>query len=135
LVVLDTSALVAFLDLGDRWNAEVTAALRPHAGSLVMPAAILAEISYFIERDLGQPALQVFVQDIVSGAYDLDCGQPDWPRVLQLIERYANLPLGIADAAVIACAERLNADIVTLDFRHFGTVAGEGSIRLLLLPS
>lgn len=135
LVVLDTSALVAFLDLGDRWNTEVTAALRPHAGSLIIPAAILAEISSFIERDLGQPALQVFIRDIVAGAYDLDCGQQDWPRVLQLVERYADLHLGLADASVIACAERLNVDVVTLDFRHFGTVVGEGSIRILPLES
>lgn len=135
LVVLDTSALVAFLDSGDRWNAEVTAALRPHAGSLVVPAAILAEISFFIGRDLGQTALQVFVQDIVTGAYELDCGQQDWPRVRQLVERYADLPLGLADAAVIACAERLNVAVVTLDYRHFGTVAGEGTIRIVSLDS
>ena len=135
LVVLDTSALVAFLDSNDRWNTAVTTALRAHAGSLIIPVAILAEISHFIERDLGQRALTVFIEDIESGAYELDCGLQDWARVLQLIARYDNLQLGLADAAVIACAERRRAPVVTLDYRHFGTVAGEGAVELFHLTA
>jgi predicted nucleic acid-binding protein len=46
--------------------------------------------------------------------------------------RYADLPLGFADASVIACAERHGGRVLTLDLRHFGVVAGEG--RLTLIP-
>jgi uncharacterized protein len=41
-----------------------------------------------------------------------------------LVERYADLPLGGVDAAVVAVAERLNVtEIATLDRRHFSVVA------------
>ena len=133
MVVLDTSVLVAFLDAEDQWNVPVTQALRPHAGALVIPVAILSEVAHFIERDLGQQALRVFVDDIVTGAYGIDCGQQDWPRILELVDRYADLGLGLADAAVIACAERRKAAVATLDFRHFGAVAREGRISILPL--
>ncbi|MEZ4529959.1 MAG: PIN domain-containing protein [Thermomicrobiales bacterium] len=131
MVILDTSALVAFLDAEDRWNVPVTRALRSHAGTLVIPVAILSEVAHFIERDLGQHALRVFVDDIVTGSFSVDCGEQDWPRVLELVDRYADLELGLADAAVIACAERRKVPVATLDFRHFGAVAREGAIDLL----
>jgi hypothetical protein len=48
-----------------------------------------------------------------------------------LIRRYDDLPLGLADAAVIACAERNGGKVLTLDLRHFGVVAREGTITIL----
>jgi predicted nucleic acid-binding protein len=41
------------------------------------------------------------------------------------------LPLGSADAAVIACAERHGGRVLTLDRRHFGVVEREGTISLV----
>lgn len=131
MVILDTSALVAFLDAEDRWHGPIARALRPHAGALIIPVAVLAEIAHFIERDLGQATLAVFVGDLVIGAYELDCGSTDWPRVRELIDRYADARLGLADAAVVACAERRRSPVATLDLRHFGAIAQEGSITLL----
>jgi predicted nucleic acid-binding protein len=135
LVVLDTSALFAALDRGQQHHRAVLDALRPHVGSLIVPVAILAEISHFIERDLGQTAVSALARDIERGAYELDCGLDDWQRIRTLIDRYHDLPLGIADAAVIACAERRKAAVATLDFRHFGAVARESTISILSLDS
>jgi uncharacterized protein len=53
------------------------------------------------------------------------------PRIRRLVSRYANLPLGAADASVVVCGERTGASVVTLDQRDFGLVAREGRIRLL----
>ncbi len=135
LVILDTSALFAALDRGQLHHHSVLSALRPYVGSYVLPVAILAEISHFIERDLGPIALSALVRDIERGAYELDCGLDDWQRIQELIDRYADLPLGLADASVIACAERRRAPVATLDLRHFGTVAREGTIELIPLDS
>jgi predicted nucleic acid-binding protein len=48
-----------------------------------------------------------------------------------LIGRYADLPLGLTDAMVVACTERNGGRVLTLDRRHFGVVAGEGTITVL----
>ena len=100
-------------------------------GGMLSAVAVLSEVSYFIERDLGGRRLELFVQDIIEGSIRLDCGDRDWYRVLQLVRKYADLPLGLADAAVIACAERNGGRVATLDSRHFGAVAGEGIIRIV----
>ncbi len=44
-------------------------------------------------------------------------------RVRELVRRYADLPLGFADAAVTACAERHRGRVLTTDYRHFPVVA------------
>lgn len=46
------------------------------------------------------------LEDLDTGAFAFDCGDRDLPRIRELVSRYADLPLGVADAAVVACAER-----------------------------
>jgi len=109
----------------------VIGALSQERGQLVVPCGILAEIGYFIERDLGQRLISAFIDDLDAERYRVDCGQTDYQRVHHLVERYADLPLGLADATVIACAERHGGRVATLDHRHFGVVAREGTIQIV----
>jgi predicted nucleic acid-binding protein len=47
----------------------------------------------------------------------------DIARAADLVEKYADLPWGTADACVIALAERLGVTrVATLDTRHFSVV-------------
>jgi predicted nucleic acid-binding protein len=75
--------------------------------------------------------LDAFLSDLESGAFSLDCGEDDLPRVRELVGRYADLPLGFADAAVIACAERTSGRVLSFDRRHFLLVAREGRISVI----
>lgn len=85
-----------------------------------------------LDRIYGHQLVLRFLQDIRSGEFILDCGENDIPRIAELVARYHDLPLGYADAAVIACAERNGGKVLTLDYRHFGVVARAGLIRLSL---
>ena len=59
----------------------------------------------------------------------------DLQRSAELVERYANLPLGAADASVIAVAERLDIrQILTLDRAHFSIVRPNHIDAFDLLP-
>ena len=130
MVTLDSSVIVAFLDRKDAHHESFGRVVDEHLGNLIIPTPVIAEITYFIERDLSQSALVAFAQDIGEGAFTLDCCERDWDRIAGLIARYADFPLGLADAAVIACAERRGGLVVTLDHRHFGVVAREGTIQI-----
>ena len=50
--------------------------------------------------------MDAFLDDVERGGYTLECGDRDIPRIRELMRRYADLPLGFADSAVVACAER-----------------------------
>lgn len=106
MITLDTSGILAALNRGDPDHGRARGALEAERGPLIVPAGILAEAGYMIEADLGAAVLRRFVADLAEGFYQLDCGEGDWERVGVLLERYADLRLGLADVCVIACAER-----------------------------
>jgi uncharacterized protein len=89
---------------------------------------ILAEIAYLLEPLLEQAVLLAFLSDIKNAAFKLD-HETDWARVETLVGRYADLPLGLADALVIECAERRGGQVLTLD-KHFWIVAKEGTLKV-----
>lgn len=132
MIVLDTSAVIALLDGRDPEHRRIVASLEAERSPFVVPAGILAEIGYLVERDLGAEPLVAFLSDLAEGSFGLDCGDGDLARIGELVRRYADLALGVADAAVIACAERSGGRVLTLDRRDFEVVGRE--IPLTLLP-
>ncbi|MGI5126388.1 PIN domain-containing protein [Pseudonocardia sp. CA-107938] len=65
----------------------------------------------------------------------VDLELTDYERMAELVETYADFPLGTTDAAVIAVAERLGiTEIATLDRRHFHTVRPRHTDAFTLLP-
>ncbi len=115
------------------FDERVSTNLLQDRGPYILPVATLGELTYLIERASSRVEFDMLLADLESGGYVLDCNHQDIPRIRQLIQRYAGFPLGFVDAAVIACAERHGGRVLTTDFRHFGTVAREGSITLPLV--
>jgi uncharacterized protein len=58
-----------------------------------------------------------------------------YTRMAELVEQYADMPLGTTDASGIALAERLDIrDVATLDLRHFAVVRPQHVEAFTLLP-
>jgi predicted nucleic acid-binding protein len=128
VITLDTSGLIALIDTKDRHHTACIDAFQQHAGPRIIPAAILAELGWFLEQRFPPAVEQFLLDDIEQGAYTTEWSTRDVPRIKALTLRYHDLPLGLTDAAVIACAERHGGLILTTDFRHFPIVArGERS--------
>lgn len=129
LITLDTSAVIPLLDRRDPDHKRVRAAFIDDGGPYLVPAWILAEVGYIVEQRLKTRALDVFLADLETGAFAFECGGEDVRRIRELVSRYADLPLGVADAAVIACAERNGGRVLTLD-ADFAVVAKERKITV-----
>ena len=131
MITLDTTSVYAYLSRSDAHYQRVHEAIEREEGPFILPVSILAELAYLIESRHGQQALSSFLGDIERGEYLLDCGDRDISRIRALVLRYDDMPLGFADAAVIACAERRGGRVLTYDQRHFGPVAREGTIQIV----
>jgi uncharacterized protein len=131
LVTFETSALLALFDQLDAGHHRVVASYANERGPFIVPAGILAEIAYMLESLGRGETLDLFLERLGDGKLMLDCGERDFPRIRVLVARYANLPLGFADATVVACAERHGGNVLTLDLRDFGVVAREGTITIV----
>lgn len=95
---------------------------------------VITEVTYLVSTRLGTEAEIRFLGDLAAGNVIAEHVAPaDWLRIAELVGRYHDLPLGTADASVIAAAERLSATTVaTLDRRHFPVVQSSiGPLRLL----
>lgn len=132
MITLDTSAVFALVNRRDPDHGRVRDALAADEGPYLIPAAALAEMTFLIEDRLGWKALDAFLADLEDRALRFECGEEDVARVRQLAKRYQDLPLGAADASVIACAERLGGRVLTLD-RRFDVVARD--VKLHIEPS
>lgn len=135
MITLDTSVLIALLDRKEAHHEHAKAALLADDGPYLVPTGILAEVCYFIEQRLGQHTLDLFLEDLQEHRYLPEPIESDFARIRELVKRYADMPLGFADACVIACAERNGKNVLTLDWSHFGVVAAEKTIRLLPVSS
>jgi len=132
VITLDTSAILALLDADEPAHEQVVRALDAERPPFLVPAAILCEVGYLVQRRLGSEAIDAFLADLAEGQLTYDSAAPDLGRIRSLVARYADLPLGVADAAVVACAERSGGRVMTLDRRDFDVVSRE--ITLTLIP-
>ncbi|WP_219418556.1 type II toxin-antitoxin system VapC family toxin [Pseudonocardia nigra] len=105
-------------------------------GPLLMPAPVLTEVCYLLETRRGPELEADFLSDVADGVIELvDLTRVDVARMVELVRRYADLPLGAADASVIAIAERLGiTDIATLDRKHFSIVRPRHVSAFTVLP-
>jgi len=101
---------------------------------LIVPTLVVTEVTYLIASRLGTEPEVRFLGDLAAGNLIAEpVAATDWLRIAELVAAYRDLPLGTADASVIAAAERLDtAQIATLDRRHFGVVRSRvGTLTLL----
>jgi hypothetical protein len=135
-VVADSGGLYALYDAGDKYHAAVRKAVEQEAGAVIVPALLLAELDYLLREYLGVDAELDLLAGIQGGAYTL--AHPtleDLNRCQELIVQYRDLDLGLADASVVATAERLRiARILTLDQRRFRAIRPRSGRPFHLLP-
>jgi predicted nucleic acid-binding protein len=95
---------------------------------------VVAEVSHLLGRRAGPSSEARFLRELEH--LDIEAPAPeDWPRMAELVEQYADFPLGGTDASIVALAERLETDVViTLDHRHFSAVRPRHCEALRLLP-
>ncbi len=134
LAVVDAGPLYAAADADDQDHLACRTALSRAELRLVVPALAVAEATYFVGSRLGATAESAFLRGI--GELDVEGpSREDFARIAELVEQYADFPLGGTDASVIALAERLGAPIVvTLDRRHFAAVVPRHREAFELVP-
>lgn len=126
MIILDTSAVVALLNRGDRNHARAREwALGLEQGLATTPLAV-AEMDHLIGRHAGAAGVEALWREIDAGAY----GVHWWPAAMvdavEVARRWQRIDLGLTDASLVALAGRLGtAEIATFDQRHFRAVTPE----------
>ena len=114
-VIVDTGPLVAMLVVRDqhhRWAKEVLETIEP---PLLTCEAVISEACFLVSRLAGgrDAVLSLLAKGIVKTAFSL---APEIERVRRLMQRYASVPMSLADACLVRMLETHSArSILTLD--------------------
>ena len=135
-MIVDTGPFVAAANRNDPDHDACRQVFAAATGPLHVPAMVVAEATFMIERSGGPTAEAAFLRSLRSPRYVIEAPtSDDLQRAAQLVEQYADLGLGGTDASVIALAERLgDSTVFTLDRRHFAVVQSSTVGSLTLLP-
>ncbi len=133
-VLVDAGPLVAILDRHDPHHAACVATLTTLRDPLVTVWPAFTEAMCLLGASwLGQKALWSRVETEGLTLAPLDEG--DAPRMRELMEKYRDLPMDLADAALVRVAEREDLTrIFTLDRRHFSVYRPGRRRRFSILP-
>ena len=120
-VLVDAGPLVALLDRADSKHADCVATLKTLRAPLLTVWPAFTEAMYLLRESW--PAQKALWSRLETHALDLaPLEEADAPRMRELMEKYRDLPMDLADAALVRVAEReALTEIFTLDRTHFRT--------------
>jgi predicted nucleic acid-binding protein len=136
VIILDTGGLYAAVDASETLHGRAVASLVGARPPRVLSPFVLAELDYLIGARVGQQAQLALIDEILRGVYQLEpFSSEDLSDARRVIERYADLRIGLADASVVVLANRHRTlDLLCTDERHFRALRGTSGRSFRLLP-
>lgn len=134
-VLVDTGPLVALLDRSDPDHVLCRETLSSLNDSLMTVWPVVTEAGYLLRAYWhAQEALWEMME---TGALEiLPLGIDDVPRMKELMRKYRDLPMDLADAALVRVAERERLRrIFTLDRRDFQIYRPSRIGRFVIFPT
>jgi uncharacterized protein len=134
MILLDAGPMIALLRSDDRYHQECRETLQSLTEPLVSVWPVVTEAMYLLGFSWrAQDALWEFLE---RGAVTLlSVESPDFARMRELMKKYQDLPMDLADAALVRVAERERIHrIFTLDRRDFSLYRPEGVPPFQILP-
>ena len=117
-VLVDSGPLLALFNGADHWHARVVAWLQAHpALALVSTWPVLTDVCALLARRVHNQAALDFLLWVERGALQVDAPQDgSLAQMRRIAQRFASLPLDLADASIAEAAERLGIRrIVSID--------------------
>ena len=136
MILLDTSGLLSAIDQSQRHHAACAEVLSEAMPPLMLSPFVLAELDYLLATQVGEQAQRALLDEVARGVYRLEpFSAHDVATARDIMRRYSNLAIGLADASIVVLAERHGTrDVLTLDERHFRALRLSGGKRFRLVP-
>jgi predicted nucleic acid-binding protein len=134
MILTDTGPLVAILNRTDAHHSACVAALKQLRPPMVTTWPVLTEAFYLLE-DAGRAAQETLVELVINGriaVYDV----VDHARLLELLRKYADRPMDLAESSLVLLAEQLRLyEVFTLDQADFRTYRAHGRRVFDIIPA
>jgi predicted nucleic acid-binding protein len=134
VILVDAGPLVALVDADDQFHKRCVATLKTLREPLVTVWPPVTEAMYLLgDLPKAQEALWEMLTRGVLRLLPLDLA--DVPRIRELMSKYADRPMDLADAALVRVAEREGIGIIfTVDRKDFSVYRLHGRLRPKIIP-
>ena len=114
-ILIDSGPLIALFDDDDNHHRDVKDFLKKRSYRFISTLAVFTEVSHMLDFSVyAQHDFYRWKMDM--GVIISDINQHDMPRILELTEKYADLPMDFADATLVVTAEKTGIrEIISLD--------------------
>ncbi len=136
MILVDTSAVLQLASSTGQRHEDVLRVVEKLDGPFLLSPFVLAELDSMLGERHGQRAQLALLGEVIDGAYELArFEREDVAAARDVVERYGDLRVGLADASLVVLAERHGtADVLTFDQRHFRAMSGPGGRPFRILP-
>ena len=134
MILVDAGPLVALVDADDQNHRSCTEALKKIREPLATVWPAFTEAMYLVsDSSEAQEALwEMLTRNAIHIA---PLTSNDVPRMRELMRKYSDRPMDLADAALVTVAERENIrKVFTVDRKDFAIYRLYGRTRLTLIP-
>jgi uncharacterized protein len=123
MIIVDTGAFLALFNKRDTYHAIAQQAFLNLSEPLITTYPAITETSYLLAQMVNHTVQRNFLKAICQNAFEVfQIEQNHLERMVELMERYADLPMDLADASLVVLAEHLeHGRILTVDRRDFNT--------------
>lgn len=123
MIIADTGFFIALGNQSDRLHPLAFQTLNTLTEPLITTYPVITETCYLLLARVGNSAQCNFLQDVTDQAFEVfDLKPQHVQRMVALLNKYADLPMDMADASLVVLAEQLgHGRILTVDQRDFNT--------------
>ena len=134
MILVDAGPLVALIHADDRHHQQCREALASLREPMITVWPAFTEAMYLLA--FSSDAQDALWQILDSDALRIgELCEEDYPRMCELMRKYHDLPMDLADAALVRLAERESIHrVFTIDRRDFQVYRPKGIRRFDILP-
>jgi predicted nucleic acid-binding protein len=122
--IIDTGFFLALANTKDESHRAATKLFQSLQGQkFITTWSVITETCYLLQKRVSKNAPQTLIRKITTGAITIfDLNLSHCPRIEELMQKYQELPMDLADASLVILAEELgHGQILSVDYRDFNT--------------
>jgi predicted nucleic acid-binding protein len=114
-ILIDSGPFIALFDADDNHHKKIRDFFSKHKYCFISTLAVFTEVSHMLDFSV-KVQRDFYEWAAYQGVIISDINQHDIPRLIELTDKYADLPMDFADATLVITAEKTGIkEIVSLD--------------------
>ncbi len=124
MIIIDTGFWLALANKKDKFHPKARQIFQELKNEqFITTWPVITETCYLLQKRVGVNTQKALINKIATGQISIfQLNSSHCPRIENLMEKYRDLPMDLADASLVILAEELDeSQILSVDYRDFNT--------------